>query len=322
MKAELYDGLDINWSLLNPLLEERQAWPSRPQEKSFAQALAEDQLPHSAHFQVDQGLIEIGQANELSADQHLELERLARLLIPWKKGPFRLFGLEIDGEWRSDYKWDHLLTHLPSMKGKRVLDIGCNNGYFMFRMLEHNPALVLGIDPVVRTMAQFEFVRRRGHFPQLDYALLGMEHVQAFKSCFDLIFSMGIIYHHPNPIEQLIHIREALVPGGSVVLETLGIAGDSSHALFPEGRYAKMRNIWFIPTLNCLANWARKARFEKVELLYSYPLTTDEQRHTLWCNEGGQSLEDFLDPLNRELTIEGHPAPYRMSILATKKGGG
>ncbi|MBT3983382.1 MAG: tRNA 5-methoxyuridine(34)/uridine 5-oxyacetic acid(34) synthase CmoB [Bacteriovoracaceae bacterium] len=246
-----------------------------------------------------------------------KIKEVAEKLMPWRKGPFDFFGMEIDAEWRSDHKWDRLVPHLPSLFDKVILDIGCNNGYFMYRMLEHDPKLVLGIDPVIRTYIQFLFTHHFADDPRLKYELFGVDQVEAFSEYFDVIFSMGIIYHHKNPMKQLDDMRRALRPGGTLVLETIGIPGDESVALFPEGRYAQMRNVWFVPTFECLKSWLTRMKFVDIELISSVPTTTSEQRVTKWS--GGVSLDDFLDQTDSTKTIEGHPAPQRICVKAKRK---
>ena len=206
--------------------------------------------------------VKIGEKEDLSTVQFNQLYDKLKDLIPWKKGPFDLFGIKIDGEWRSDFKWARIEKALGPLTNRRILDIGCNNGYFMFKMLEHNPEMVLGIDPVVRCLLQFKIIQSFIPHPNVFFELWGVEHVKYFKNFFDDIFYMGIIYHHKNPIEQLIMIKEALKPGGRIIFETIGIPGQDSYALFPEDRYAKMRNVWFIPTVSCSSNWLKKAKLK------------------------------------------------------------
>lgn len=266
------------------------------------------------HFSKDE--ITIGTENEITLEEKSKILNVAKTLGPWKKGPFRIFGELIDGEWRCDLKWNRIAPYVDSMKDKTILDIGCNNGYFMFKMAQHAPKYTLGIDPSPRVYSQFQFLQNFIKSPTIEMSLLGVENLSHFRESFDIIFSMGIIYHHKNPIEQLIQIKNIMKKNGQLILETLGVDSNESFALFPEDRYAKMRNIWFIPTLQCLINWAKKAKFKDIQVISSTPLTDDEQRVTPWS--GPVSLKDFLHPKDKTKTIEGHRAPYRLSISCRK----
>ncbi|WP_419168234.1 tRNA 5-methoxyuridine(34)/uridine 5-oxyacetic acid(34) synthase CmoB [Halobacteriovorax sp.] len=243
----------------------------------------------------------------------------AKELIPWRKGPFQIGELDIDAEWRSDKKWERLKESLPDLKDKVVLDVGCNNGYYMFEMAKQDPKLVIGIDPVMHNQAQFDFINHfKGH-DNLKFELFGIEDLPNFRSFYDVIFSMGVLYHHRHPLEQLISIREALVPGGEMIMETIGIPGEDSTCLFPEDRYSKMRNVWFLPTLACLKNWINRTGFIDIEVLSVSTTNFEEQRKTPWCPPPHQSLEDFLDDNDKSKTVEGYPAPVRFCIKAKKK---
>jgi tRNA (mo5U34)-methyltransferase len=306
---------------LSKLKDERDNWYNRDSSKDLRDFINSMPDYSASSINYSESSIEIGKREDLNDSEfNLVLEK-AKQLIPWRKGPFTLFGELIDAEWRSDFKWERLKEHLDDMQDKKILDIGCNNGYFMFKMAEENPELVLGIDPVLDYKTQFEFIQNYIKNPNLHFELFGVEHLPYFKDLFDIVFSMGIIYHHRHPLEQLINIRESLVPGGQMILETIGIPGEDSIALFPEDRYAKMRNVFFVPTLSCLINWTKKAKFTDVEVISSTPLTPDEQRLTPWCPPPHQSLEDFLDPNDKSKTFEGHPAPMRFCIKARRKKG-
>ena len=119
--------------------------------------------------------------------------------MPWRKGPFRFFGLEVDAEWRSDMKWDRLHPHLGTLDGEEVLDVGCGNGYFGWRMLDQGAAYVLGIDPSVRFLVQFLAVQAYLEDTRIDLLPLRSEDLPADMACFDTVFSMGVIYHRRNP---------------------------------------------------------------------------------------------------------------------------
>jgi len=237
----------------------------------------------------------------------VEIERIARLMMPWRKGPFEVLGLFIDTEWRSHQKYNFLRPHF-NLTGKKVADIGCNNGYYMFRFLEDSPAKVVGFDPSALFKTQFDFIN---HFVQssIVYELLGVEHLPLYEEKFDTIFCLGVLYHRSDPVGMLKTLRQGLEKGGEVYLDTFIIEGDEPHALCPSESYSKITNVYFVPTLKALENWSIRAGFTHFEVLGTVVTTSDEQRKTNWIES--QSLEDFLDPNDPSKTIEGYPAPIR-----------
>lgn len=265
------------------------------------------------------GSVDFLEALKLDIQKPESFWQACELLIPWKKGPFHFESGTLDAEWRSDFKWNRFKDHLGDLKGKKVLDVGCNNGFYMFEAEKLGAEFVMGIDPVPRCQAQFLFLNKVFKKENIKFELLGVEHVNLFNNFFDTVFFMGIIYHHRHPLEQLINIRESLVPGGEVFLETIGIPGEESYALFPEDRYAGMKNIYFIPTLSCTINWMKKAKFTDVEVVSDSDMTEEEQRTTKWNPESFKTLEDVLDPNDKSKTIEGHPAPRRFIVKGKRK---
>ena len=277
--------------------------------------------PDQIDFSCDQEFVTIQSRRPLTQKEQNSLKKQAQQLIPWKKGPFKLFELTIDAEWKSDLKWNRLEKHLLTLQNKNVLDIGCNNGYFLYRCASRqcSPKMVLGIDPVLPCHAQFHLLQHFAQIPHIFMELLGVEHLPLMKESFDTCFFMGIIYHHRNPIQQLIDIREALRPGGQVIIESIGIPGKEEYALCPSESYAGMKNVWFIPTINALINWIHRSRFVEIQILSDILLTEKEQRSTPWCPAPHRSLKQGLSPYNSKRTKEGHPAPRRFMLSARKK---
>ena len=239
-------------------------------------------------------------------------------LCPWRKGPFELHGLTIDSEWRSDLKWARVAPALD-LTGARVLDVGCGNGYYGWRMLGAGAERVIGIDPTPLYVMQHRAVSRLLGDGRNCVLPLGIEDLEPSDPGFDAVFSMGVLYHRRNPIEHLDQLRSQLRPGGRLVLETLVIDGDVDHLLFPPGRYARMRNVWFIPSVPLLQRWLERCRFDDIRLVDVTATTTEEQRSTSWMPF--QSLADFLDPDDPSRTIEGHPGPKRAILVARKVEG-
>jgi tRNA (mo5U34)-methyltransferase len=125
---------------------------------------------------------------------------------------------------------------------------------------------------------------------------------------------MGILYHRPSPVDMLRQIHQNLVPSGYIVLENLVLEGRNNLCLFPENRYAKMRNVYFIPDLSVMESWLARAGFKQIRCLDVTPTTKVEQRKTDWIQT--ESLADFLDPDDPRKTIEGYPGPVRAVFMA------
>ena len=259
--------------------------------------------------------VTVGDATDITSEVRDQLQKSLMGLHPWRKGPFTLFGMLIDTEWRSDWKWERVLPHLQPLKNRLILDVGCGNGYHCWRMLGAGAKRVVGIDPSAKFVFQFNAIKKyAGHELPIDVLPLGIEHMPAKMAAFDTVFSMGILYHRRSPMDHLRELRELLRPGGQLVLETLVIDGPEGQVLVPEGRYGKMPNVWFLPSPETLVSWMRKQGFVNPRVVDISATSIEEQRSTEWMTY--DSLVDFLDPKDINKTAEGHPAPIRAVLVA------
>lgn len=286
--------------------------PTNGDLKRWVQALQQLPAPNGRRLRYDNGAVQVLGASDDTGG----LRETLMTFHPWRKGPFEFLGLKIDTEWRSDWKWDRIADAVD-LSDKSVIDVGCGNGYYGWRMLGAGASMVLGLDPILRFVMQFEVFNRyesapRRHFvmPMIDTDL--PEKLWAF----DVAFSAGVLYHRTSPIDHLRSLANSLRPGGKLVLETLIIEDDSPNVLVPEDRYAQMRNVWFLPSIAMLDRWLRRTGFHDIRTIDVTPTTTKEQRSTEWMTF--QSLADFLDPSDPARTVEGYPGPVRATLVATR----
>lgn len=254
---------------------------------------------------------DIPRLGAVSADPEF-LRKCLMCLHPWRKGPLELAGVRIDTEWRSDWKWNRLMPHLD-LHGHKILDIGCGNGYFGLRMLASGAQLVAGIDPTLVFVMQWLAMQKLS--PALNNFVLpmGIEELPAGLNGFDSVFSMGVLYHRRRPLEHLKRLKSLARPGGQIVLETLVLEAEGTAILKPDGRYARMRNVHAIPTLDVLQGWLTQAELPDPQVLDVSKTATAEQRSTDWMTF--ESLAECLDKENPSLTVEGYPAPVRAALL-------
>jgi len=247
------------------------------------------------------------------AGDAVETETLLQKLSPWRKGPFELAGVRIDAEWRSDLKWSRLAGSIAPLDGRNVLDVGCGNGYYAFRMRSAGAKCVIGVDPTLLYVMQFLAVNTFRRDDAVFVLPLRLHELPLPARRFDTTFSMGVLYHQRSPIEHLRQLRDTLRHGGQLVLETIFVPGEESYACTPADRYARMKNVWLLPTIAELTTWLRRSGFREIEIVDQAITTTDEQRSTDWMTF--ESLAEALDPADPSRTVEGWPAPRR--VIAT-----
>jgi len=260
--------------------------------------------------------VRVGTAVDADETARAQLLVSLQALIPWRKGPYDLFGISVDTEWRSDWKWERVFPHLSPLDGRLVLDVGCGSGYHLWRMLGAGAQAVIGIDPTLLFIMQFQLVKRyAGNHPVWMLPLKSEDLPDLRQKGFDTVFSMGVLYHRRDPLGHLQELRRALRAGGELVLETLVVEGDVHTALMPHDRYAKMRNVWFIPSVAMLSLWLKRLGFTTIKVVDVTATSVGEQRCTAWSK--GESLADFLDPHDARRTLEGYPAPLRATLIAS-----
>ena len=270
-------------------------------------------------------LRERGLASEVSAD---ELSRALKRLSPWEKGPWQIGPVGVDAQWRSDWKWERI-ADLVDWRGQVGIDVGGGNGYYAGRMIERGSGVVWVVDPTPTAIGQglaaavwSDRKTTPSYLPLADTSL-PVEVGETFgrPGVFDFALSMGVLYHHPSPLEHLRRMAGLVRRGGVVIVETIYMPDDEGRRLSvggggtawtPPGRYASMRNVWMIPTIDGLRTWLGRVGLKDVEVCHRGVTSLDEQRSTEWS--AGHSLTEALNPDDQSRTVEGHPRPHRAVV--------
>ncbi|THB72544.1 MAG: tRNA 5-methoxyuridine(34)/uridine 5-oxyacetic acid(34) synthase CmoB [Gammaproteobacteria bacterium] len=264
----------------------------------------------------NQDVVTIGQPNDITQAQQEQIKQGLMNFKPWRKGPFRLFGIDIDTEWRSNMKWHRVAKVISPLKGRVVLDVGCGNGYYGWKMLGEGARFVVGIDPSWQSLTQHLALSKFIEKPDFFLLPLTLEQFPKRFPLFDTVFSMGVLYHRRSPLDHILDLASLLHKGGELVLETIVVDGEEGYSLLPSGRYAKMNNVWFLPSCATLKCWMERCGFADVKIADISTTLLEEQRATEWMSF--ESLEDYLDSDDRSITVEGYPAPKRAILTGIK----
>ncbi len=278
-----------------------------------------EQLVQGSDFELDfNDNVAFSSKNDLKNSSELQAAFMG--LGPWRKGPFEVSNFKIDTEWQSNLKWDRLKGSIGKhdlIENKKILDIGCSSGYYMYRMLEHQPKWVMGVDPTLAFFSQYLAFQKLKHTPEMLYLPVGSEKLNGIPRFFDTVFCMGILYHRKSPFEFIRELQSYTKPGGKLVIETLMVPGEGHWSLTPVDRYARMRNVYTLPTKDAMIFWLEQFGFKNIDWVMDDWTELNEQRSTDWMTR--ESLKECIDPNERYKTVEGYPAPRRCLVIATAK---
>lgn len=162
------------------------------------------------------------------ADQGSSPDDSARGFVTAAPDPFRYDGHVFDP--------DEVAGIVASMvpAGARVLDVGCAAGSMDRLLAENCRAEVVGVEPDAR---RAELARSRGvevHRGYLTRELIGE------IGRFDLVLLADVLEHLPDPQAMLVLAREALKPGGAVIVSVPNVAHWSVRLCLLRGRFQYM----------------------------------------------------------------------------------
>ena len=259
------------------------------------------------------GVIIKGKCN--GSDEEV-IENLLSELLPWRKGPFKVNNTFIDSEWRSNLKWDRFLELDLDLKDKTILDVGSGNGYYAFRMLGLEAEAILCLEPNLTHFSQFLAIN---HFIRTNKIRMLPERLEALEmkeTHFDVVFSMGLLYHQRDPSKHLNSLSNRMKEGGQLVIETIVASNEYGDYLEPKGPYASMPNVHFVHTNKGFTDLAEKEGLRVISNSTEVQTTLNEQRRTKWMPF--KSYESAVLETHQDITVENFPAPKRKFYVLEK----
>ena len=178
-------------------------------------------------------------------------------------------------------KYRHFCHAIPAdLRGKRVLDIGCNAGFYALEMKRRGAARVLGIDTDERYLRQARFAADVCGL-EIEFLCMAVWDIASLKERFDLVLFMGVLYHlrHPLLALDLIHehvakdllVFQSMIRGSNEVAEIAEDYDFNAPAPFDEPGYPKMHFIehryshdqtnWWVPNRACVEAMLRSSGF-------------------------------------------------------------
>jgi tRNA (mo5U34)-methyltransferase len=178
--------------------------------------------------------------------------------------------------------WRAIENTVPwDLRGKTVLDVGCNAGFFSIEMKRRGADRVIGIDSDERYLAQARFASEVAG-AEIELRQLDVYDVATLGEKFDVVLFLGVLYHLRHPLLALDLLREH-VARDLLLVQTLlrgnldpprELAPDypfEETSIFDDRRWPKMHFVeheyahdwtnWWIPDRACAAAMLRSAGF-------------------------------------------------------------
>jgi tRNA (mo5U34)-methyltransferase len=142
-------------------------------------------------------------------------------------------------------KWRHFAHAIPQdLRGRTVLDIGCNAGFYAIEMKRRGADRVVGVDSDPRYLAQARFATRVKDV-EVELANLSVYDVGRLGERFDVVLFMGVLYHLRHPLLALDLIREHAV-GDLLIFQSMLRGSDEVRRLASDYPFSA-RNIFDDP---------------------------------------------------------------------------
>ncbi|HEY7529963.1 MAG TPA: DUF1698 domain-containing protein [Gemmatimonadota bacterium] len=217
-------------------------------------------------------------------------------------------------------QWEVVGSCLPAdLRGRSVLDVGCNAGFFAVEAKRRGAERVLGVDSQRQAIRQARFARDVLGL-DIEYRRRSIYDFGPEDGAFDVVLALGLLYHCKHLVlaterlfavtRELLIVESAVVPDGTLPASFVQPLASSDSVLHPLAYVANPPDSWesvanwFVPTPAALAALLRSAGFPDVEIA-----AVRGDRAFLVCRRDPQPPDSRrIGHLAAEVEIEAAPA--------------
>jgi tRNA (mo5U34)-methyltransferase len=181
-------------------------------------------------------------------------------------------------------KWRAFAHALPDdLRGRTVLDVGCNGGFYSIEMKRRGADRVVGIDWDDRYLNQARFAADVSDV-EIEFRRLSVYDVASLGERFDIVLFLGVLYHLRHPLLALDLLHEH-VTRDLLVFQSMLRGSDSVDSLasdypfsetaifdspgyprlhFVERKYSADQTNWWIPNRAAAEAMLRSAGYHVI----------------------------------------------------------
>jgi tRNA (mo5U34)-methyltransferase len=210
------------------------------------------------------------------------------------------------------------MLDLPSnLEGKKLLDIGCWDGFYAFEA-ERRGASVVATDSW--TPANFHEARRALNSSVEFYELSVYETTRERLGSFDIVLFLGVLYHLRHPLLALQRVCELTRDVAIIESHAIDNLAGTLHPImefYETNELGGQYDNWWGPTVTCLEAMIRSAGFVRSTVLKREPSRVTVKAWRTWQDqvldhEPSLSIRAAANAISSELPI---PCTGRLAFI-------
>ncbi len=189
--------------------------------------------------------------------------------------------------------WEKVSRLLPPLHGEKVLDIGCNDGFFVFECKKSGAEHVVGIEADLHFYRHAALINDLLGWGGIEIKNMSAYDIQPSLGSFDITLLLGVLYHLKNPMDVLgklsaittdIMIVESAVRNskedinnrkeGKLSLPVMEFVGNAPLASGYEGAWN-----WWAPNTECICAMLKLSGFHTVDVAEEYLLEPPQPKN-------------------------------------------